>query len=152
MVRGASIIPDPEAGTLGHMQSRPWPTGFKVEWDDEWKVFRHLIPDIVAKSAGVIAEKRFTGRRHNWVGADTDMRDATKLILRCVGSGREMQKFSDWLWARSESVVERHWSLIAALAEELLHRRSMTGTEIRRFLGQIWGEPGATGSETRAEP
>jgi ATP-dependent Zn protease len=65
----ASIIPDPVQGTLGHTKHRPWPgPPPDMDWD---RVRRHAEPRIILALAGVVAEKRRHGRRHNWVGART---------------------------------------------------------------------------------
>jgi len=146
----ASIIPDPEEGTLGHVlhgrmprvrdvelgrdgRPRHFYRDFSPEFDDERLVERRLKPQIVMLFAGVIAETKFTGRRHNWQGATSDMRAATDFIAYVAPSPRLAQKYSDYLWVVAEDTVDRLWSDVEALATELLTRKTMSAREVIAF-------------------
>jgi hypothetical protein len=149
-----SIVKNDEQGTLGHVRRGKYPRVRDVEPGDDGKprVFyrefdptideqrlseRLLKPRILEGFAGVLAEKRLTGRRHNWVGALHDLEMTADLIMRLTGSERQAQKYSDYLWVVAEDAVALHWPEIGALAEELLVRKSMTGRETTVFL-QTW--------------
>jgi len=82
----------------------------------------------------VLAEKRFTGRGHNWAEASHDMHKANILIGCTTGSERQAQKYSAYLWVVAEDAVETHWVEIQELAQDLLVRRTMTGREVTAFL------------------
>jgi len=147
----ASIVPNQEAGTLGHVlrgkhpRVLDWRLGddgrprrfyrdFDSESDDSRLVERRLKPEVLSLFAGVLAEKRYTGRRHNWTGATTDMWSAADLIDKLVGSPRQAEKYSAYLWVVAEDAVALHWPQIEEFAQELLVRKSMTGREARALL------------------
>jgi hypothetical protein len=146
-----SIVPDPEAGTLGHVSRGKYPRvldinrgedgkprrfyrEFNPEFDDPHLVDRQLRPRVVECFAGVLADKRFNGRRHNWLGATTDMQMAAGFIDYMTGSPRQAQKYTEYLWVVAEEAVALHWAEIGELAAELLVRKTMTGRETKAFL------------------
>jgi hypothetical protein len=51
---------------------------------------------VIALYAGVVAERRLTGRRHNWGGAASDLGSAHDWILVKAGSTRQAQKLSEY--------------------------------------------------------
>ena len=153
-----SIIPDPDQGTLGHVQRglnrrvrdfelgddgrahRVW-RAFDPDLDGRWTSQRRLRPQIVELFAGVIAEKQFTGRRHNWVGASSDVNNAADLIAYIVGSERQARKYSDYLWVVAEDAVTLCWSEVELVATELLVRRQMSGRAVRELLRSVPAQP-----------
>lgn len=149
-----SIVPDVEDGSLGHTQHGSWPRVRDIksgpdgkmhyyyrcldpEFDDERRVALLLKPQTIMLFAGVLAEKRFSGHRHNWVGASDDIRRATDRILKMTTSQRQAQKYTAYLWVVAEDAVAHLWSNIEALAHELLTRKAMTGDEVIAFQ-QAW--------------
>jgi hypothetical protein len=149
-----SIVPDAEDGSLGHTQHDSWPRVRDIrrgpdrkihyyyrpldpEVDDKRRVERLLKPQTIMLFAGVLAERRFSGHRHNWVGAADDVARATDRILAMTTSQRQAQKYTAFLWVVTEDAVDRLWSNIEALAQELLTRRTMTGGEVTAFQ-QAW--------------
>lgn len=146
-----SIVPDPAEGTLGHVARGAHPRVLDVElgsdgrprrfyrpfdptYDDGRLVERRLKPRVVELFAGVLAEKQFTGRRHNWLGASHDLAMAADFILYMTGSERQAQKLSDYLWIVAEDAVDSAWTDIEPLAQELLERKTMPGAAVRAFL------------------
>lgn len=146
-----SIVPDPAAGTLGHVRRGKWPRvrdielgadgkprpfyrDFSPDVDHERLVERQLRPRVLEAFAGILAEKRFSGRNHNWAGASSDLRMAANFIGYLTGSPRQAQKLSDYLWVVADDAVRIHWSEIIELAGALLARRTMTGSEVVAFL------------------
>jgi hypothetical protein len=146
-----SIVPDDAAGTLGHVRRGMYPRvldiergddgkprrfyrAFSPDIDDERLVERQLRPRVVEAFAGVLAEKRFSGRGHNWPGASADLEMAENFIDYLTGSPRQAQKLSDYLWVVADDAVRIHWPEIMELAQELLTRQKMTGREIKAFL------------------
>jgi hypothetical protein len=146
-----SLVPDLEAGTLGHVRRgrrarvrdirrgedgtpRSFLRSFDPDLDDQPLVERRLRPEIIARFAGVLAEKRFRGRGHNWAGASTDMVEADSYIGAITGSPRQAEKYAAFLWVVAEEAVATHWSDIDRLAQELLGRKRMTGRETEAFL------------------
>lgn len=110
---------------------------------DEYTVRRRLEPRIIGMLAGVIAERRFTGRRHNCAGATHDLHHADDLALRCVGGdpGPVFTKYHAWLWEVAKGWVESQWPQIEAVAAALIEREILTGAEIREIIGTSYGLP-----------
>jgi hypothetical protein len=159
----ASIVPNQEAGTLGHVLRGKYPRvldwrlgddgrprrfyrDFDPAGDDSRLVERRLKPQVLSLFAGVLAEKRYTGRRHNWTGATTDMWSAADLIDKLVGSPRQAEKYSAYLWVVAEDTVAFHWLPIEEFAQALLVRKTMTGREARALL-----QAGASAEREEAE-
>ena len=150
-LRGASIVRSPDGATLGHNSLRSFPRvrdvergddgkprhfyrDFSPEFDDRRLLERRLRPDIILRYAGVLAEKKYTGRRHNWAGASHDLETAGMAIDYVTGSERQAQKYSAYLWVVAEDAVDMHWPEIQELAQELLVRKTMTGREVKAFI------------------
>lgn len=152
-----SIVPDLAAGTLGHVSRGKFPRvrdmtlgadgprhfyrDFNPEVDDRRLVEQRLKPGILSGFAGVIAERRFTGRRHDWAGAAYDLHQATDAIDFIVGSERQAQKYHDYLWVVADDAVTNNWPAIEALALGLLARKRMSGRETRSFLVAVDAAP-----------
>jgi hypothetical protein len=152
-----SIVPDLEDGSFGHVSRGKFPRvrdltlgpdgprhfyrDFNPEVDDRRVVEQRLKPGIVSGFAGVIAETRFTGRRHDWAGAAYDLHQAADAIDFIVGSARQAQKYHAYLWVVAEDAVTNNWQAIEALALELLARKRMSGLETRSFLATVDAAP-----------
>jgi len=139
-VRRASIRPEND-GSAGHVLMVKFRKGWDPDLLDEYVVRRRLEPQIISLFAGVIAERRFTGRRHNWTGAGYDLHEAAGLVLHCVGGnpGPVFTKYSAWLWETAKERVEGHWPQIEAVAAALLESETMTGQQIRDVILASYG-------------
>jgi hypothetical protein len=120
---GVSIVPDHAAGTLGHVSRgtpprvrdiEPARTGSRVAsiasstptLMTRGLVERQLRPRIVELYAGVLAEKRFTGRRHDWVGASVDAylwRAASSSTSHADRASYSPTRTISWPWPRTLS-------------------------------------------------
>ena len=121
--------------SLGRVRYAPLPTGFDPSIDDSWTTRRLLEPRIQVSQAGAIAERRGTGRRRNWTGAASDFEAAALAAVYCCGSEKQMRLYLAWLSECTKARVEFRWSLIAALADVLLDRQTMTSGDILATLG-----------------
>lgn len=146
----ASIVPDEAEGTLGHVKRGRSARVRDSEPDEHgeprvvWRPFdpsadrrlaeHRLRPSIVELYAGVIAEKRYTGRRYNWRGSEIDLTQAADLVGHIAGSERQAQKLSEYLWVIAEDDVALNWTDIDRVARELLVRKTLSGHAIRKLL------------------
>ena len=105
-----------------------WEIGEAITYGDADRYLRRVTENITIMFAGVIAEREHTKGRHNWVGAASDMHNATDLALRIV-SDEELRPYMNWVRARTRHLITRHWPAIEALAQELLMREEMNGAE-----------------------
>jgi hypothetical protein len=126
--RRATIVPDTDA--LGSVKHFPFNRKFDPTLD-EYVARRRFEPLILALFAGVLAEKRHTGRRHNWVGASHDMDAVSRLTDYCAGLGNdERRHYFRWMQARAKAIVEFEWPHIEAVANALLLHRTLTEQEV----------------------
>jgi hypothetical protein len=147
----ASIVPDEADGSLGHVRRGHFARVRVYEGPDEngkarvvWRDWdpgsdqrlaeRRLRPFIVELYAGVIAEKRYTGRRYSWRGAGADLEQASDLLGHIVGSERQGQALSEFLWVVAEDEVEWSWRDVERVARALLVHRTLSGAAIRKLL------------------
>lgn len=135
----ASIVPDEAEGTRGHVTRRRFSRRAveEIETGDPMRVRLRLEPEIVLTYAGVIAERAFTGRRHNWIGASFDLASAGDYVFRCVGSDKQASLYSRWLWTVTEELVGLHWGDIEHVADALLERLELDADEIRSVLRAV---------------
>jgi len=142
-LRRATIIANPGDQTLGHVLPVKIDRRFDPSLHDQYTVRRRLEPRIVAMMAGVIAERRFTGRRRNWAGAESDLHEAQGLALHCLGgnTGKAFTKYFAWLFEESREWVEAEWPRIEAVAPALLERETLNGRELRGVIVGSYGIP-----------
>ena len=146
-----SIVPDKLEGSLGHAEHARLPRVVDYELDDadrprrvlrdyspeddpdRWQRQRRLEPRIMVLFGGVIAQRRII-RRFDWVCADSDLRAAHYLLDQMhLSSARTENRYRDYLWAATQDIVKQKWDEIAALASELLIRKTMTGRDVKAF-------------------
>ncbi len=121
----ATIVPDDEGGSLGHVRYAPYPKALaddiEVAMSPRARVFCEQ--SIICSLAGPAAERRLTGRQ-NHVGARGDYDRATDLALRICGNGESATAFLRWLEIRTGDLIDGHWRRIERLAAALLaHQR-----------------------------
>jgi hypothetical protein len=85
--------------------------------------------------AGVLAEKRLTGR-HNHKGAGDDYRLVAHWTGPVCYSPAEHQAYIEWLTRRTEALIKNDfvWEEIEAVANALLVKESLTARELRSVL------------------
>jgi hypothetical protein len=135
------------AGSCAGFRNRRIDEGVRFRPDIEMTLSRarQLQADTDSLLAGVIAERRGTGSRHNWVGATRDLEAATDLALYLNGSSRQATLYLAWREQCVRDAVETRWPDIERVAEALLARRSLKGDEVRRIVFQLPLEGSWTG-------
>ncbi len=131
-IREVSIIPDDEAGSLGHVLFRPLSPALRKAIHvgyltpsqrlrlEEWAV-------IIL--AGGLAEKRVRGR-HNHVGARADYEEVASTALNTSGGGRVADAWVAYCGARADELLDVYWSQVEKLAEALLEHQKLSGKEL----------------------
>ncbi len=105
------------------------PTLSEVEWNREAKIMVSL--------AGGIAARRHDRRGHdNTSGDDANIR----FVLRSYVTVSETRgkAYLDRLKARAAELLDEHWYLVKALADELLRKNTLEGDEVTKFLESIF--------------
>ena len=139
-LRRASIIPNKQKGSLGHVHGgsiSTWMVSL-AEIDDAWeypRIISRALREICASKAGHIAERRAT-KKTNHEGAEGDRSGASiwLFLLAPELATQECIALDRWLELRTTRLVKNHWSAIKLVAEALLTRRSLTGAEVRQIV------------------
>jgi hypothetical protein len=107
-----TIIPNPDAGTLGHNMD-----GCSDSYNEE-----HMRARVLSLYAGAHAERQL-GVEPNGYGADED--EAARLLSEWGWEAHE-QRLRD----ESRELVTRHWHEIVAVADELLRVNTLDDVEL----------------------
>lgn len=137
-IHRASIVSNEDM--LGHVQRRGRTQRFvgKVEQFDylfDVPTRARLESEVMCMFAGVIAERRFTGKRHNWQGARSDLHEINGLVGR-MAADNEFYAYRKWLKTRAENIIYTPWiwSRIEAVAKALLDEKQMSGRRVREVI------------------
>lgn len=123
-IRKITIIPKEDA--LGHVKNKMIMKGTDYETENSPAFEGKIMREIMQCFAGHIAEKKITGRSNN-IGASTDFSQAFGLAER-IDSGWDTkisQALQDYLYIRTEALVNFKWNLIKAVAKELLIKKTL---------------------------
>jgi Peptidase family M41 len=128
-----SIIEDETS--WGRLSQLRWPARFDPATAAVSTVRRHLEPRIQMSLGGVFAERRGTGRAHNWTGAAMDLDSAGTCAMWCTGSDKQASLYLAWLTECTKALVEVRWRSIERLADELLVRQTLSEAEVSAIIG-----------------
>ncbi len=132
----ASIVPNSDEGTLGHVLSS-LPKWFDPETDDTARVRLRAEKEIISCFAGQIAEQMFRGHRPRY-GAHSDNQSAMNLGLY-FASGETLEAFLHFLFLSSRDLVSRRWREIEWVAPELINGRRLTYEGVREVIDRGFG-------------
>ena len=110
----------------GSVQSRAFNPSPEAEAED---VERHL--KIIL--AGTVAEAMVSGRQ-GWDETSEDLDAAVRLGMRLVDDCEDVLPLLESLGAQVERDLHAHWQAVEMLAAELLDRKTLTGSEVRKLL------------------
>ncbi len=138
-VTGATIVPDPDEGTLGYVRC---PIEDRVRYalwvDEDEYLFCHL----AVYFAGVAASEKYTGVptppeavQLSLGSYGSDHYNAGDLIVSLAGSDPDKQvEVSARAQRLAENLVEVHWERIETVAGVLVQRKTLDETECRQVL------------------
>jgi hypothetical protein len=121
--RDASIIPNSDEGTLGHVLSCHMPKWFDPESTISPRVRLRIEKEIISSFAGQIAQTKFLGRKPRY-GMHADNEGAVD-IATYVASGETLNAFLHFLFLRSRDLVHAKWREIECVAEALISGRRL---------------------------
>jgi cell division protease FtsH len=113
----------------GSVQSLAFPPNPEAEEED---FERHL--KIIL--AGTVAEAMVSGRE-DWDETSEDLDAAVRQAMRLVDDCEDVLPLLGYLRVDVERDLREHWSAVEMLAEELLGRKALTGSEVRRLLAPL---------------
>jgi hypothetical protein len=110
----------------GSVHSLAFPPNPETETED---VERHL--KIIL--AGTVAEAMVSGRQ-GWDETSEDLDAAVRLGMRLVDDCEDVLPLLSDIGAQVERDLEAQWQAVEMLARELLDRKALTGSEVRKLL------------------
>jgi hypothetical protein len=86
--------------------------------------------------AGIVAEAIASGREE-WDEKSEDLDLAVRLAMQLVDDCEAVLPFLEQYRRDIERELRDRWAAVELLAIELLHRKALTGTEVRKLLGTL---------------
>ena len=86
--------------------------------------------------AGTVAETMVSGRK-GWDETSEDLNSAVRLGMRLVDDCEDVLPLLEDIGADVERDLRGHWLAVEVLAAELLDRKTLTGSEVRKLLADV---------------
>jgi len=83
--------------------------------------------------AGTVAEAMVSGR-NGWDETSEDLDVAVRLGMRLVDDCEDVLPLLEDIGADVKGDLQAHWAAVETLARELLRRKALTGSEVRKLL------------------
>lgn len=136
-VLSVTIVPDEDAGSLGHNRYGVLPN-IHPDYEIDSRTVRVIEREIVVSLAGWAAEARLdaSARREASYLGDDDWHKAYDLATYVTGSPEEMEAYVNWLWVRAKYMIALppQWAAVKGLASDLLERRRIGGRRVREVI------------------
>jgi hypothetical protein len=136
--RGASIIPDLDAGSLGHVHARVV-LGGRPDVTPSGSVRLKVENQVIGLLAGAEAQRKYNPRSLRNYGHSSDYQRAIDLLSYFTSGNEELGLYFKLLRLRSRRMVDRLWPAIKAVAAELLIKKSLPGPEISKVIHSALG-------------
>ena len=85
--------------------------------------------------AGIVAEAMVSGR-DSWDETSEDLDLAVRLAMKVVDDCEEVVPLLESIRVDLEQVLGQRWAVIEKLADALMHRKQLSGAEVRRILDE----------------
>ena len=144
-IRQVTVIPDPDRGSLGHLEKGKGQHLSALEWvgaNSPIKLRVGAEREAMISFAGLAAEQILLGSTRHYRQSGSDFAYATQCLsyLTDYDGGRndtdELDAYSKWLYERTRATltVSYLWQAVEALANELLARKHVGGKEARQII------------------
>jgi ATP-dependent Zn protease len=134
-VTEVEIVGDPEHTGSVHSLAFPPDPGEGDTSDAEIEDIERQLKIVLS---GEVAEAMVTGREE-WDETNKDLDAAVRLAMRMVDDCEEVLPLLSEIRSEVERGLRAHWPAVEALVHELIERKSLTGTEVRRLLTRVTG-------------
>lgn len=131
-VHSASIVPSEGTDgrfTFTHLLARSQLDSSRSD-AERLKAERHVRVSL----AGHLAQHRFDRKSVRDWHAEQDRHDSVNLLSHFVASDRELNAWLRLLEIQTEQILKLRWPFVRALARDLMHRKQMSGNEVRACL------------------
>jgi len=88
--------------------------------------------------AGIVAEAMVSASE-GWDESSEDLESAVRLAMRLVDDCEDVLPLLEGIRVDLERDLRRQWSAVEMLATELLRRKTLTGSEVRKLLADEFG-------------
>lgn len=134
-IKSATIIPN-SGEYLGMVKTSIGFTAEDIQTVDicDWKTQKKIEAQIMVFMAGQIAEAKYSEKEIQEVIQDD--RALGEMLFELVRSQEEYQAYYDWLYIKTKNLIlcDPNWSLVEAVAKELLKRKRLSGRKIRKVI------------------
>jgi hypothetical protein len=131
-MKSATIIPDKESDTAGHVDHENMFRGLNPEVELTGRARLQIERSIIICLAGFAAQRRYNKRSWRNYHGQSDFTYAVNLASYVDGDAKGASQFLKWVQFRAERLVERHWTEVRRVAQALLKHKVMNGNVIRR--------------------
>jgi ATP-dependent Zn protease len=136
--RHATIVPDEDRGSLGHMLHEL--SDFAPDEVNDEQARQFFERHILCSWGGPIAEA-FVAGRHNWRGARGDEESIKEMALKfCNGADLEATAYSNWLYIRAKTILVplATWRAVEGVANALLEHRQLEANQLIQIVRDQW--------------
>jgi len=135
--RHATIKPDPNGRSLGHVEIRR-PRWFREPRTPKEEERRRLYAEneILALLAGRIAQSRYAGKRISW-GFENDYQQVRNLVSVISYHNDVSFAFLKYCEKQTVRMVEANWPQIAEVAKQLMTHTTLDSSQIQHIIASI---------------
>jgi hypothetical protein len=113
----------------GSVQSRAFNPSPDAETEDIERQLKIIL-------AGTVAEAMVSGRK-GWDETSEDLDAAVRLGMQLVDDCEDVLPLLEDIGTDVERDLRRHWPAVEMLVVELLDRKALTGSEVRKLLADV---------------
>ena len=132
----ATIEPDEEAGSSGHVHGSASPKSFQPEWDNSVRTRLRVESLVRVDLAGQVAEQTFRGRRSWKQGSQHDLRHTVDMLCYLSADSEILDACLHLLFLQTRNILRHpwNWAKLEAVASALLKDKTLTAREVRRIM------------------
>ena len=141
--RFTRVTIEPEEDTLGKVNCARVPT-YAPDVDRETSTRVQTEKRVIVYLAGLIAEQTAAGCAFRGPGlSGDDLQKAYSYAGHMCGDDAETEAYVAWLWERTRLLVtfEPNWTVVEALASELMKRKTIGERAARSIMGEARKNP-----------
>ena len=135
--RKLSIIPD--EGSFGRHIHHPYFSGINLDFDESPRAQRRAENMVLVLCAGPAAQRRFNPKGFRSHHASDDWHQAIQLLSHLESDNEVVQVYYDMFELKARNLVASpvYWPCIEAVAEALLERRQLSGSEVKDIIVNV---------------
>ena len=108
--------------------------GFHPVYDNSEETERKVKALAIWGLAGPAAQRIFNPKGYRHVHVEEDFRSSANILSYIAGSAEDVERKFETVHKNAERLVQDNWHHVEALAEALLKKNTLSGSEIRGLL------------------